>query len=125
MPPSARRSPLFPENLRCYSDCTHPNTGVLVVYNGSLYIFGGTSVAAPTLAGEIELADQSRTTPLSTNNLTSRTEYNAAAGTLYASTYRDITTGSNGYPATTGYDLATGLGAPLANNLVPWLNAHS
>jgi subtilase family serine protease len=97
----------------------------LVVYNGGWYIFGGTSVAAPTLAGEIALADQGRTTPLSSNNLASRTEYNAAAGSLYAANYRDITTGSNGYAATVGYDLATGLGAPLANNLVPWLKTNA
>jgi hypothetical protein len=102
-----------------------PNTGVLVNYRGNYYIFGGTSVSAPTLAGIVALADQSRATPLSSNNLTSRTEYNAATGALYASNYRDITTGSNGHPATTGYDLATGLGSPLANTLVPWMNANS
>jgi subtilase family serine protease len=105
------------------SSDSDPNTGVLVVYNGGLYIFGGTSVAAPTLAGEIALADQGRATPLSSTSLTSRAEYNAAGGSLYASTYRDITTGTNGYAAAAGYDQATGLGAPLANNLVPWLNA--
>lgn len=107
------------------SSDSDPNTGVQVIYNGLLYIFGGTSVAAPTLAGEIALADQGRATPLSSTNLTSRTEYNAAAGTLYSQNYHDITTGSNGFAATTGYDLATGLGSPVANNLIPWLNTHS
>jgi xanthomonalisin len=96
----------------------------VIVYNGGQYIFGGTSVAAPTLAGEIALVDQNRATPLSSNNLTNRSEYSAAVGALYGSNYRDITTGSNGYHAGTGYDLATGLGAPLANSLVAWLNAH-
>jgi hypothetical protein len=106
------------------SSDSDPNTGVLVVYNGGLYIFGGTSVAAPTLAGEIALADQGRVTPLSSNSVTSRAEYNAAAGSLYSSNYRDITTGSDGYAAAVGYDLAAGLGAPLVNNLVPWLNTN-
>jgi hypothetical protein len=101
-----------------------PNTGVYVydTYGaGGWYEVGGTSLGAPAWAGIIALADQSRVTPLSTNNLTSRTEYNAASGSLYASNYHDVTTGSNGYPAGIGYDLATGLGSPLVNNLVRWL----
>jgi hypothetical protein len=48
----------------------------------------------------------------------------ATGSSLYAADYRDITSGSNGHPALTGYDLATGLGSPLANNLVPYLQTH-
>jgi hypothetical protein len=55
--------------------------------------------------------------------LTSAPVYNAAAA-AYSSNYTDIVSGSNGYPAGPGYDLATGLGSPLANNLVPYLNTH-
>ena len=33
--------------------------------------------------------------------------------------FHDITSGSNGYPAKAGYDLATGLGSPVANKLIP------
>ena len=33
--------------------------------------------------------------------------------------FHDITTGSNGNPAKVGYDMATGIGTPVANNLVP------
>ncbi len=87
-------------------------------------MFGGTSAGAPQWAGLVALADQGRSTPLSSSNLTSSPTYNAATGSVYASNYRDITSGSNGYPATTGYDLATGLGSPLANNLVPYLTSH-
>jgi hypothetical protein len=43
---------------------------------------------------------------------------------VYASNYHDITMGSNGHAAGTGYDLATGLGSPQANNLIPWLISH-
>jgi len=105
-----------------------PNTGVYVydTYGaGGWYEVGGTSLGAPAWAGIIALADQGRATPLSTNNLTSRTEYNAAVGSLYASNYHDVTTGSNGYAAGTGYDLATGLGSPIVNDLVPWLTKNS
>jgi hypothetical protein len=102
-----------------------PNTGVYVVDGGVWYQVGGTSLSAPAWAGIIALADQGRTTPLSTSSLTSSTEYNAATGSVYATNYHDVTTGSNGYPAGVGYDLATGLGSPQANNLVPWLTNHS
>jgi len=107
-----------------------PNTGFyvydsFVAGGGGWFQVGGTSAGAPQWAALIALADQSRSTPLSTNNLTSRTEYNAATGTVYASNYHDVTTGSNGFAAGPGYDLATGVGSPQANNLVPWLISHS
>jgi hypothetical protein len=104
-----------------------PNSGVAVYdslrYQGVVgwWQLGGTSAGAPQWAGLAALVDQSRVTPLSSTNLTSRFDYNAAASAVYGSNYRDITTGSNGHPATVGYDLATGLGSPLANNLVPYL----
>jgi hypothetical protein len=104
-----------------------PNTGVYVYDTylaGGWYEVGGTSLAAPSFAGLIALADHGRSTPLSSNSLTTRTEYTAATGSAYASNYHDITTGSNGFPAGPGYDQATGVGSPQANNLVPWLNSH-
>jgi hypothetical protein len=108
----------------------NPDTGVYVYDSfmrggGGWYEVGGTSVGAPSWAGVIALADQSRSTPLTTDNLTSRTEYNAATGSIYATNYHDITTGSNGHAAGHGYDLVTGLGTPQGNNLVPWLTANS
>jgi hypothetical protein len=107
-----------------------PNTGVYVYDSyirggGGWYEVGGTSVGAPSWAGLIALADQNAATPLTTDSLTSRTEYSAAAtSTLYASNYHDVTTGSNGHAAGVGYDLATGIGSPQANNLIPWLSAN-
>ncbi len=106
-----------------------PNTGVYVydsyTYTPGWYEVGGTSLSAPSWAGIIARADQGRSTPLSTNNLTSRTEYNAATGSVYSSNYHDITTGSNGHSAGPGYDQATGVGSPIANNLIPWLISHN
>jgi len=107
----------------------NPSTGVYVydsyTRTPGWYEVGGTSAGAPQWAGLIALVNQSRSTPLSTNNLTSRTEYNAAVGSVYATNYHDVITGSNGYAAGPGYDLATGLGSPQANTLVPWLIANS
>ena len=37
----------------------------------------------------------------------------------YAADFHDITTGNNGFAAGPGYNLVTGIGSPIANNLVP------
>jgi hypothetical protein len=86
---------------------------------------GGTSVGAPSWAGVTALADQGRSTPLTTDSLTTRAQYDAAEGSLYATNYHDVTTGSNGHAAGVGYDLATGIGSPQANDLVPWLKSNT
>jgi subtilase family serine protease len=109
-----------------------PSTGVSVYdsipYQGQTGWFqvGGTSVGAPQWAAFIVLVDQTRATVLSSNNLSSSSLYNAATGAVYASNYRDITSGSNGScgsicTAQTSYDWITGLGTPRAGNLVPYL----
>jgi subtilase family serine protease len=107
-----------------------PNTGVFVYDSyvrggGGWYDVGGTSVGAPSWAGVVALADQGRSSPLTTDSLTTSTEYDGATGSVYATNYHDITTGTNGHPAGPGYDLATGVGSPQANNLVPWMNTNS
>ena len=40
------------------------------------------------------------------------TLYTIGVGSSYDTDFHDITSGSNGYSATTGYDLATGWGSP-------------
>jgi subtilase family serine protease len=106
-----------------------PNTGV-AVYDSYRYlgqagwlVAGGTSAGAPQWAGFVALVNESRLTPLSGTDLTASTSpfYTAATGTAYASNYRDIQSGSNGHTAGIGYDLATGVGSPLAASLVPFL----
>jgi len=99
-----------------------PNSGVSVYdsvsYGGQSGWFqvGGTSAATPAWAGLIAITDQGLATggkgPLSGTQALSQ---------LYAlpsSDFHDITTGYNGYSATPGYDLVTGLGSPKANLLV-------
>jgi subtilase family serine protease len=92
-----------------------PNTGVEVDYNSSWYTVGGTSLATPCWAAFIALADQNSSTPLS--NV--QNQLYSLAKTQYATNFRDITSGNNGgYSAKTGYDLVTGIGTPLENNLL-------
>ncbi|HZR16643.1 MAG TPA: S53 family peptidase [Verrucomicrobiae bacterium] len=104
-----------------------PNTGVGVAYGRYLYEVGGTSAGAPQWAALIALANQSRTSKLSGNS----DIYGVAgsAPSLNPANFFDITSGSNGTDgddaAGTGYDLVTGLGSPMANNLVPALGSPS
>jgi hypothetical protein len=111
-----------------------PATGVYVIKAGQGYGVGGTSAGAPQWAGLIALANQGRVAaglaPLGiapgaaagTDFGTNKVLYQLAGGTSYTNPngdYLDITSGSNSHPATTGFDLATGLGSPVANKLVP------
>ncbi len=96
--------------------------GVTVFYQGGWNVFGGTSSAAPIWAAL--LADVASTT-----GCRERSRLGFAPPLLYsvaadASTYKtsffDITVGNNAqvpassglYPATSGYDMASGLGTP-------------
>ncbi len=83
---------------------------------------GGTSAGAPQWAGLIAEVDQGRAlvglNPLDGPSQTLPGIY------AFSSALRDVTTGSNGYSATKGYDLATGLGTPIACTLVGDLAFH-
>ncbi len=102
-----------------------PNTGVAVydsvAYSGQSGWFevGGTSVAAPSWAGLVAITDQGLA-PASKSTLSS-TQLLTQLYDLPSSDFHDITTGNNGYAATPGYDLVTGLGTPKANLLVAGL----
>jgi subtilase family serine protease len=94
------------------------NSGVLV-YNSldGWGPVGGTSAAAPQWAGLIAEADQGRAL-VGLNPLDGPSQTLPAIYTRPATDFHDITSGSNGYPATPGYDLATGLGTPIVYRLV-------
>jgi hypothetical protein len=96
-----------------------PNTGVSVYEagDGGWYIVGGTSAGSPQIAATVALADQVGKTSLSSAQ-TLAAAYNEQAD------FYDITSGSNGYAAGTGYDLASGLGSPIANQWVTTLAAQ-
>ncbi|HMD55594.1 MAG TPA: S53 family peptidase [Phycisphaerae bacterium] len=108
----------------------NPSTGVYVADSSympggtSWYEVGGTSAGAPQWAALVAIADQGR-------QLAGKTSLNGPAQLLPAlfsapsSDFHDITTGSNGYKAGPGFDLATGLGSPIASNLIPYLVSYS
>lgn len=82
---------------------------------------GGTSFAAPMWAGYMALANQQATLDgQSTLGFLNPALYTLgnAAGSSYAAAFHDITAGSNGYRAVTGYDLATGWGSPNGAGLI-------
>jgi kumamolisin len=83
-----------------------PSTGVLYYIAGQNYIFGGTSVAAPTVAAFLAAAGISTfVNPLL---------YNAPSNCFH-----DIQAGSNGnFTSTGGYDNCTGLGSINGANLL-------
>jgi subtilase family serine protease len=75
--------------------------------------YGGTSFAAPMWAGYLALINQqSVANGHKTLGFINPLIYPIAAGSSYTTDFHDITSGSNGASATTGFDLATGLGSP-------------
>lgn len=95
-----------------------PNTGVYVVQNGAAYQVGGTSLSCPLWAGFTGIVDGNLAQPLTESALHAEL-YNYGNGTNIGTNFHDIVSGSNGFSATTGYDLVTGIGSPLAAVLLP------
>jgi subtilase family serine protease len=88
--------------------------------------YGGTSFAAPLWAGYLALVNQqSVANGNKTLGFINPTIYTIGAGSSYDTDFHDITSGSNGYSATTGYDLATGWGSPNGTALVAALAGSS
>ncbi len=81
--------------------------------------WGGTSFAAPMWAGYLALVNQqSVANGNNTLGFINPSLYTIGAGSSYTTDFHDITSGSNGYSATTGYDLATGWGSPNGSGLI-------
>jgi subtilase family serine protease len=99
----------------------NPYTGMVVFNSVGLqsgqtgwWISGGTSAGAPQWAGIVALADQAR----AAYGLGSLANGQVAVYNLPGSDFHDVTSGSNGYSAVTGYDLATGRGSPIVSRVV-------
>jgi kumamolisin len=88
----------------------------------SANLYGGTSFAAPMWAGYLALVNQKAKAdsenPLGFIN---PALYTIGLGSSYDTDFHDITSGSDGYPATVGYDLATGWGSPNGSGLISGL----
>ena len=83
---------------------------------------GGTSAGAPQLAGLVALIAQSRSAvPLTALDSLNSSQFLEALYHQPVSNLHDITMGTNfgGKTAGPGYDLATGVGTPVVNNLLP------
>ncbi|HEX4791351.1 MAG TPA: S53 family peptidase, partial [Actinospica sp.] len=100
-----------------------------VSYNGEYYFsIGGTSGAAPVWAAVIALVDASTQCRLNGEaGFVNPSLYTAGeSSSAAAATFTDVTSGNNqiadygatyGYPAGTGYDMATGWGTPNASGI--------
>jgi subtilase family serine protease len=86
--------------------------------------WGGTSFAAPMWAGYMALVNQQA---LANGNpllgFINPLIYPLGLGSGYAAAFHDITSGSNGFSAVAGYDLATGWGSPNGSGLINALAA--
>ncbi|MGH9607855.1 MAG: protease pro-enzyme activation domain-containing protein [Terracidiphilus sp.] len=81
--------------------------------------YGGTSFAAPIWAGYLALANQqSMANGYGTLGFINPSLYIFGESSSHDSDFHDVTGGSNGYSATTGYDLATGWGSPNGSGLI-------
>jgi len=88
--------------------------------------YGGTSFAAPMWAGYLALANQQAVADGGhTLGFINPTLYTTGLGSSYGADFHDITSGSNGYSATTGYDLASGWGSPNGTGLINTLTGTS
>jgi subtilase family serine protease len=88
--------------------------------------YGGTSFAAPMWAGYLALTNQqSVANGNKTLGFINPSLYTIGLSSNYDSDFHDITSGSNGYSATVGYDLATGWGSPNGSGLLDALAGSS
>ena len=105
--------------------------------SGDLTVGGGTSFEAPTFSALVAIINQARNS--TGQGVVNSTLYSLAATSAYATAFHDITSGGNqclsgtsycaspgttDYPATTGYDEASGLGSiDFFNLLNAWPNS--
>ena len=88
--------------------------------------YGGTSFAAPMWAAYLALANQWAVANGSpTLGFINPQLYALGLGQRYNNDFHDVTTGSNGYSATSGYDLSTGWGSPNGSGLITDLAGNS
>jgi len=105
--------------------------GVLVVYGGFggapvTFIVGGTSAGSPQWAGITALANQARAMiskgPIGDLNPVLYSIYHSSR---YSTDFHDITVGNDqlvgssvGFSAKAGYDVASGIGSPIVDQLI-------
>ena len=89
-----------------------PASGYMVRVDGKNFVIGGTSAVAPLWAGLIAIANQQ-------NGKSAGFIQPAIYAAKSKAAFRDITQGNNGsFKAGTGWDACTGLGSPIAPQLI-------
>ena len=120
-----------PANKQCrqvpdVAASSDPNYGDVIYFAGTWGLFGGTSQAAPLWAALVADTNQGCAAPA---GLLNPSIYASGAAT----SFNDVTVGNNAlvpvvnpkYPATNGYDLASGWGSPRAGALLGLLSGSS
>jgi subtilase family serine protease len=88
--------------------------------------YGGTSFAAPMWAGYLALTNQQSVfNGLGPVGFINPKIYTIGLATTYSEDFHDIVSGSNGYSATIGYDLASGWGSPNGSGLIDGLGGKA
>jgi hypothetical protein len=142
-PVSCSSGPQYVRQVPDVSADADPETGYTIFYNGAWTVIGGTSAAAPLWAAVAALTDASpfcRDYQSGDAGALPTGLYAIAAGAqqyIYTNdeALNDVVAGDNGYtpdgytgslyPATTGYDMASGLGTPFASGYDPVTGAPS
>jgi len=112
------------------SASANPFFGWSTFRNGSLQPTGGTSAASPFMAASMALIEQyARQHGINRLGFVAPMLYQIASTPQKLPPFHDVTVGNNRYyPASTGWDFATGLGSPdvynLAQDVVDYLQAH-
>ncbi len=106
-----------------------PASGVAIYdthgYNGQTgwFVVGGTSFSAPAWAALLAISNQGRI--LAHEGTLVNRQAQTLLYNLPESSFHDIVSGSNGFPAGPGYDLVTGRGTPIANKIAAGLGTVS
>jgi kumamolisin len=96
-----------------------PASGYIVRVDGKSFVIGGTSAVAPLWAGLIAVANQQ-------NGKSAGFIHPAIYAAKSKTAFRDIVEGSNGsFVAGAGWDPCTGLGSPVAPQLIKAINPTS
>ena len=89
--------------------------------NGNPALYGGTSLASPMFAAMAALVIQTKYPIQNWTTLNLNIRKMIMDSVYTPSNNRDVTSGNNGFNASTGFDLVTGMGSPLFNNLSQYI----
>jgi PKD domain len=101
-------------------DGDYINSPVEIYNQGQVQLAAGTSLGAPAWAALLAIADQGLT--IAGQPAMSTATALAGLYSLPSYDFHDEISGYNGYSAGPGYNLVTGLGSPIANELIPALD---